>query len=151
MLPADLASMNVRRVHLMSSTTTLSSRFGKLELPSWVQTYAQDLRTNAEDRAGLWPQDPLVSTLLSVADEIEDRALAHALEELTLGDAAEVSGYSYSAIQKMVAGGELLNLGDKGNPRVRRGDLPKKPITPPTTLSGEPDLAEMILGVGEGF
>ena len=96
------------------------------------------------------PHDPLVSTLLSVADEIEERALAHELQELTLGDAAEESGYSYSAIQKMVASGELSNLGDKGNPRVRRGDLPRKPIAPPAQ-SGEPDLAGMILGGGQGF
>ena len=134
----------------MSSPTTLSSLYGKPELPSWVRIYAQDLRINAEDRAGLWPHDPLVPALLSVADEIEERALAHALEELTLGDAAEESGYSYSAIQKMVASGELSNLGDKGNPRVRRGDLPRKAIAPPTQ-SGEPDLAEMILNTGEGF
>ena len=134
----------------MSSPTTLSSRCGKPELPSWVRTYVQDLRVNAEHRAGLWPHDPLVSTLLSVADEIEERALAHALEELTLRDAAEESGYSYSAIQKMVANGELSNLGDKGSPRVRRGDLPRKPIAPPTQ-SGEPDLAGMILGGGREF
>ena len=134
----------------MSSATTLSSRQAKPELPSWVRTYVQDLRVNAEDRAGLWPHDPLVSTLLSVADEIEERALSHVLEALTLGDAAEESGYSYSAIQKMVASGELSNLGDKGNPRVRRGDLPRKAIAPPTQ-SGEPDLAGMILGAGEGF
>ena len=133
----------------MSSPTTLSS--SNTELASWVRTYARELRINAENRAELWPQDPLVSTLLSVADEIEERARAHALEELTLRDAVEESGYSYSAIQKMVASGELSNLGDKGNPRVRRGDLPRKPIAPPTTLSGEPDLAEMILGAGEGF
>ncbi len=134
----------------MSSPTTLSSRCGKLELPSWVRVYAQGLRINAENRAELWPQDPLVSTLLSVADEIEERALAHALEALTLGDAAEESGYSYSAIQKMVASGELSNLGDKGNPRVRRGDLPRKAIAPPSQ-SGEPDLVGMILNAGEGF
>ena len=89
-------------------------------------------------------------TLLSVADEIEERALSHALETLTLRDAAEESGYSYSAIQKMVASGELTNLGDKGSPRVRRGDLPRKAIAPPTA-SGEPDLAEMILSGGQKF
>ncbi len=134
---------------LMSFPTTLSS--SKPKIPPWVRTYAQDLRINAEDRAGLWPHDPLVPTLLSVADEIEERALAHALEELTLSDAAEESGYSYSAIQKMVASGELSNLGDKGNPRVLRGDLPRKAIVPTTRKSGEPDLAGMILGAREGF
>ena len=36
----------------MSSATTLSS--SKPELPSWVRTYVQDLRVNAEHRAELW-------------------------------------------------------------------------------------------------
>ena len=63
----------------MSSLTTLSADYRKPELPSWVRTYAQELRINAEDRAELWPQDPLVSALVSLAHEIEARALTHAL------------------------------------------------------------------------
>ena len=127
----------------MSCPTTLSSRYRRPELPSWVRTYAQELRINAEDRAELWPHDPLVPTLLSIADEIEERALAHILEELTLSDATEESGYSYSALQKMVASGELANLGDKGSPRVRRGDLPSKPNAPHSQIA-EPDLVGKI-------
>ena len=117
---------------------------------SWAQAYAQYLRNKSEGRAELWPQDPLVPALQSIADDIEERELAHSLEKLTLGEAAEEAGYSYSALQKMVAAGELENLGDKGSPRVRRGDLPKKP-TSSSKGNEEPDLVGMILGDGEEF
>ena len=129
----------------MSSPASLSSPgwHSKPELPSWVRSYVQNLRENAESRACLWPQDPLVPALLTIADEIEEKAYAYALEQLTLRDAAVESGYSYSAVQKMVASGELENLGDKGSPRVRRCDLPKKHTQ--RVLVGEPDLAGMIL------
>ena len=59
----------------------------------------------------------------------------------TLEQAAVESGYSYSALQKMVADGELMNVGKKGAPRIRRGDLPKKaarprrPVASPTSPS----------------
>lgn len=119
----------------------------KLELPLWVQDYSAELRRKAEDRACLWPQDPLVPALMTIADQIEEKAYAHALEELTLQEAAAESGYSYSALQKMVAGGELENLGDKGSPRVRRSDLPKKATV--RAQNSAPDLAGMILGARE--
>jgi hypothetical protein len=65
---------------------------------------------------------------------------AHALEALTLDEAAKESSYSYSAIQKMVAHGELTNVGKKGSPRVLRGELPKKAQASPST-----GLADSIL------
>ena len=110
----------------MSSPTTLSSRHQKQELPAWVQAYTQELRINAEDRAGLWPHDPLVPTLLAVADEIEARALAHALEELTLRDAAEESGYTRSHLKRLLRDQAIPNAGE-GAPRLLRTQLPKKP------------------------
>lgn len=124
---------------------TLPSR--SMGLPEWVQNYARELRQKAEDRACLWPQDPLVPALMTIADQIEEKAYAHALGQLTLQEAAAESGYSYSALQKMVAGGELENQGDKGSPRVHRCDLPKKP-SQRAQIEG-PDLAGMILGVSE--
>jgi hypothetical protein len=48
------------------------------------------------------------------------------LESITLEEASTQSGYTYSAIQKKVATGQLANLGVKGRPRVRKGDLPRK-------------------------
>jgi hypothetical protein len=65
-------------------------------------------------------------TLESCAAELEAWEHQRALETLTLEEAEQESGYSYSALEKMVRRGELENVGEKGKPRVRRGDLPRK-------------------------
>lgn len=65
-------------------------------------------------------------TLESCADELEAWEHRRTLETLTLEEAGQESGYSYSALEKMVRRGELENVGEKGRPRVRRGDLPRK-------------------------
>ena len=80
------------------------------------------------------------------AGELEQAQREWELEELTLQEAADASGFSYSAIQKMVANEELPNVGGKGSPRVRRGDLPKKPSKrEPGLESDGPDLAGELL------
>ena len=84
--------------------------------------------------------------LESCAEDLEEALTEAALEALTLQQAADESGYSYSALQKMVATGKLSNVGDKNRPRVRRGDIPHK-IQKRTlqALDGEPDLAGQVL------
>lgn len=64
------------------------------------------------------------------AAELEAAVREHELEALSLEDAVRESGYSYSALQKMVTSGKLQNIGEKGRPRVRRCDLPRKGGTP---------------------
>lgn len=61
------------------------------------------------------------------ADEVEAAACASRLEEVTLEEAAELGGYSYSHLQHLVAEGKILNVGSKGSPRIRRCDVPRKP------------------------
>lgn len=91
-------------------------------------------------------QDALAAMADSYADELEAALREHDLEALTLQEAAVESGYSYSALQKMVAKGELPNLGDKHRPRVRRGDLPRKAGRLGSERQDvEPDLAGRIL------
>jgi hypothetical protein len=60
------------------------------------------------------------------ATQLEAELREHELEALTLEEAVEESGYSYSALQKKVAAGELENVGKKGHPRIPRWQLPKK-------------------------
>lgn len=69
------------------------------------------------------------------------------LEALTLEQAAQESGYSYSQLQKLLAGGTLPNVGAKNHPRVRRGALPRKPGTQQPDDGGEPQLA-VLVGTG---
>jgi hypothetical protein len=84
--------------------------------------------------------------LESCATDLEQDERERGLQALTLEDAAAQSGYSYSALQKMVADGQLLNVGKKGKPLVRRGDIPRKP-----RRREAPDLAGAVIAgrIGE--
>jgi hypothetical protein len=84
------------------------------------------------------------AALESCAEELEEEDRLLSLEAITLEDAERESGYSYSALQKMVSRGRIPNAGTAHRPRVRRSDLPKKP-RPPSSGSGDPDLAGLVL------
>src|SRR3989442_492804 len=81
--------------------------------------------------------------LESCAAELEAYERERGLEQLTLEQAAAESGYSYSQLQKLVASGALANVGEPHKPRVRRGELPRKPGRP--QHDGEPDLASLVI------
>ena len=70
--------------------------------------------------------EPLAVGLESCAVELEVWAKQHALEALTLAQAAAESGYSYSALQHLVADGKVKNAGTPHRPRIRRSDLPRR-------------------------
>ncbi len=113
----------------------------------------------ATDLAAQWREEAAVLhrrgadaqalVLEQCADELEAALWEHDLEAVTLNEASQESGYSYSTLQKKVASGELPNMGTKNCPRVRRGDLPRKAgQLPRGTSDGEPDLAGTILTGG---
>lgn len=63
-------------------------------------------------------------------------------EELTLRQASDESGFSYSRLQQM----KSLNVGASGARRIRRCDLPyKSRRSGPRLAHGQPDLADEIL------
>jgi hypothetical protein len=68
----------------------------------------------------------LAELLEDCASELEADQRQRELEVLSLEQAAFESGYTYSALQKMVADGKVENFGKKGSPRIRRADLPRK-------------------------
>ena len=106
-------------------------------LEQW-RSKAKDLRRYGAAEAA--------ATLETCALELEEEWRIWQTEPLTLEEASEECGYSYSALQKRVAAGEIPNAGDKGNPRVQRGHLPWKAAPKrPKLESGEPDLAAEIL------
>ncbi len=76
----------------------------------------------------------------SFAADLETALREWNLEALSLDAAADESDYSYSALQKKVASGEIPNAGNKGSPRIRRCDLPRKAGRRSVELGG-PDLA----------
>jgi len=48
-------------------------------------------------------------------------------EAVTLAEAARLSDYSRSQLRRLIATGELQNIGQDGAVMLRRGDLPRKP------------------------
>lgn len=70
--------------------------------------------------------EPLAASLESCAAELETWARAWELEALTLEQASVESGYSYSALQHMVAERRIKNVGTRHRPRIARHDLPRK-------------------------
>ena len=73
----------------------------------------------------------------SYADDLERRINAEAVATVSISEAAEMSGYSVSALYDMVKRDRIENVGTPGAIRIRRADLPKKP--PPTAKHGEPE------------
>ena len=99
------------------------------------------------DQADAYERDGITghaALLRRVALDLEAFERERALEALTLDEAAEESGYSYSALQKLVASGALANAGAKGSPRIRRGDVPRKLQPAQPEPVGGPDLVERI-------
>jgi hypothetical protein len=83
------------------------------------------------------------------ASELEAEAQAEALRTVTLTEAVELSGYTYSALEKAVRRGAIPNAGEKHRPLIRVGDLPRKPRR---WLKGgnAPALAERVLAGRKG-
>ncbi len=62
-----------------------------------------------------------------LAAELQEALREAADEVLTLTQAAAESGYSESRLRHLIADGAIPQAGERGRPRVRRGDLPSKP------------------------
>lgn len=74
-----------------------------------------------------------------VARELDEALRVHGDTPLTLAEAARESGYSEDHLRHLVAEGKIPNAGQKGRPRIRRRDLPRKPATVPTVTTYDPD------------
>lgn len=67
------------------------------------------------------------AVLTQCAEDIHRILEQQEAEPLTLHESAAVSGYSASQLRRLLASGTLANVGDDRGPRIRRGDLPRKP------------------------
>ena len=94
-------------------------------------TSLHDLLAKWEARKQDWQRLGVQVCGAAVSDEIladlQAVTRANALEALTLREAAMLSGYTVDHLQRLVSAGQLENIGRKGRPRIRRGDLPLKP------------------------
>ena len=75
----------------------------------------------------------------AMAAELEARISEWLEEQLTLDQAAQESGYTYSHLQACVAEGRLPNAGRPGEPRISRRHLPVK-----GGQRGAPSIADKI-------
>ena len=75
-----------------------------------------------------------------IAGQIESAKREWLWEALTLQEAAEEKGQSYTTIYRKVKKGRLPNVGTEKHPKVRRGDLYRDGV------SAGPDLAGKVLG-----
>jgi hypothetical protein len=62
-----------------------------------------------------------------IVADLEALQRAQSSAAVTLREAALIGGYSPDHLQRLVAGGQLENVGRKGRPRIRRDDVPVKP------------------------
>ena len=62
-----------------------------------------------------------------LAGELRAAIVLHEAEVLNLSEAADASGYSRDHLRHLIKNGTLPNAGKRGNPGVRRSDLPVKP------------------------
>ena len=99
-------------------TTHPVDQFVEMLLRKWSEEEALYTRRGLTELAAL---------MASIAEEVQSESERFLDEALTLAEAAEIAGYSYSRMEGLVRVGELPNAGEKGRPRVRRRDLPRKP------------------------
>jgi len=72
----------------------------------------------------------------TAAHELEEALRARALEPLNLQQAAQESGYSADHLARLVKSGKIANAGRPLAPKIRRGELPKKPRRQTLTVEG---------------
>lgn len=90
----------------------------------------------------------------TAAAELERCMGANTSEPLTLSQAATESGYSADHLARLVRQGKLQNAGRPNAPLIRRGDLPRKPPSLPSTDGathlGAPNSRQIVRAIATG-
>jgi hypothetical protein len=92
-----------------------------------LQQLVREWRDEAE-RARRRYADESVARLCEIhAQELEAALRSSLDDQLSLGEAAQLSGYSRSHLRRLLDNGKVPNVGRPGAPRVRICDLPFRP------------------------
>lgn len=75
-------------------------------------------------RYGIETPERIVREFLA---DLESLERASSVEAVTLKEASLIGGYSIDHLQRLVASQQIENVGRKGKPRIRRGDVPTRP------------------------
>lgn len=103
---------------------------------SGVTTFAADMAREWTDRASEFRRfgsGQLADTTLALAAELVARAADYSEEPLDLAAASRESGYTRSHLARLVRAGRIPNVGRRGQPQIRRRDLPTKPGLAPSS------------------
>ena len=92
-----------------------------------LRALAAGWRSEADTLESRYSDDRTARLFRLHAAEIDEAIRAGEGEILTLTDAARCSGYTPDHLRHLVADGDIPNAGERGRPRIRRGDLPAKP------------------------
>ena len=101
----------------------------------------RDLATLFREHA----EDSVAIAYERCAEDLEECIRERVLETVTLEEAAEAGGYSYSHLQHLVAEGKIENVGGKGSPRIRRSAIPTKPGQGTPLARSKADLVDLSL------
>ena len=74
-----------------------------------------------------WGAEAKAQVVDRCATELAETIATQDAEPLSLAEAAKESGYCVSHLRRLITEGKLRDVAEKGQPRVRRGDLPRKP------------------------
>jgi hypothetical protein len=92
---------------------------------------AADLVAKWQGRRADWQSFGALVSGAAVAEEIlsDLAALSRSEREISvsLREASSIGGYSIDHLQRLVAKGDIHNVGRKHRPRIRRADVPVKP------------------------
>lgn len=86
--------------------------------------FSRQLRERAGANEAAAAYASAATDLRAVAEELDDQLDA----SLTVADASRECGYSERQLRRMIAEGRLDNVGRRYAPRLRRRDLPQKPV-----------------------
>lgn len=92
-----------------------------------IEKLIHNWKEEAEVVRTRYRDETLASLCETHARELEMALRQSDEEAVSLRRAAEISGYSYSHIRRLMDGGTLTNVGEPGNPKVLVGELPIKP------------------------
>jgi hypothetical protein len=87
---------------------------------------------------------PAAEAFRRAAAELEAELRAKNEEALTLEQAAEESGYAADSLRHMVSDGKVPNAGRLGAPRIRRGDLPRRPRATASAYDPNEDALSLV-------
>lgn len=106
--------------------------------PSRLYELAQDLDDEADCVRSRFDDDRLAALCETHAREVRECIDEWLNEPLTLQQAAVESGYSADRLGRLVRDGTLPNAGERGSPRIRRRNLPRKPSHQPVASNRSP-------------